>query len=454
MNILILFVCAGLCVLSFKIDKKIYNPFFLFNFIWGVAVFVSGLGLFDFMVARASIYWLLLIAVIGFNIPLLIFHKKYKLLANAQSLVMQSDTSIVSKWTYRIVIFFQAILLLLSIKRSIIAVQWLAQGNPYERIRSFYYYSDSIVGSMAENLINIYLITPFLTFCMILFAISIFKKKINLPFVLLYLANLGMVTFYTGARGGIFDLIILCAVVLMIFFREVKKDRKRCTFLLCSAIISVILLVTITLVRSIHSKNIIYSVLKTITMYFTGSIKFLEINIDKFLGNYDYLWGRGFFGGVADVFVLLLRFIGFRNIDTAGTLIGTPVQKAELIGPNQTYNAFPTMIYTFLFDSGILGVFIDSILFGLLCAFTYYIMLKKNNIFLLGMYLLCVISIVDSILVWDFLSPWACFVWIGFGILYLLDQHFSVKGLSNLESHNSKLSIRCLVSKWLHRKRI
>src|SRR5699024_8099279 len=78
------------------------------------------------------------------------------------------------------------------------------------------------------------------------------------------------------------------------------------------------------------------------------------------------------------------------------------------IGNENTYNAFPTMLYTFFYDFNYLGIIMGPLIFGLLALFVYQKMLISNSFSRKGIYIMIVIMIYQSTMRWEgiFYEPW------------------------------------------------
>lgn len=422
MHILIFFLCGGLSTFQYNRIKNIFNPYIIFNVIWGIATFISGLGLYNIWVPSNYSYILVLIAIITFNIPALLpnfyGNKNY----NSSLLAVVNNKNMFDKlykWANASMCVFFVMLSVLAVNTII----WLRNGNSYERIRVLFFENNVFTNSTIGTLISIYMVYPIWFFSSVLFILNTFTPNKNRVFNNLYLINLLLLIFVSGARGDVYVLITLLLTINLIYMnktKETRKNRFKVNWIYYG--VALIAMSIITLLRSLNRQSPFSTILKTVIVYFVGPIKFLENSIQAIWSPEILLYGRGFFGGVLDIFILFFRFIGFKNIKTAATIIGTPVQTASLIGDNQYFNALPTMIYTFYCDFGLIGVFLGSFLFGFMAKIAYELYQRTSNIYALGIYLTLVVAIVQSTLNWIFLSPWPWYTIILFLIMYKLDK--------------------------------
>lgn len=183
-------------------------------------------------------------------------------------------------------------------------------------------------------------------------------------------------------------------------------------------------LVTITIVRTGLSANMFSGILRTVVGYFTAPYVYFEklYEYTSLVQERVLLFGGMFFSGVLDIFIMGLRFIGL-EIKQPSYFLAEYNQTFLLVGDNTLYNAFPNMIFAFLYDFGIAGVIIGPIMFGVMVKLAYQKMISTNKIAYKGIYIMIGIMIYESVMKWSGtgFTPWAVI------LLFLCFNYFSKK---------------------------
>lgn len=395
MNLSIQVVCVFFLILSYINFKNIYNPMFIFNIWWLIIIVVSGLGLFDLEIPSDITYGYILIAILSYNVPFVFAKSKHIQPINKVN-AMKKDLRYINKYN-RIIILSQILTLFILGRRSLRVIRMISLGIPYNNIRYYYYYSDKIISNSYEMILTNIFFTPIVIVGIIIIGIQFFDKK-NWKVFVLALINSLLYSFSSGSRG-IIVYIMISVVTSYLINGNIKKYQFKNKFKLYSSIILIIIFLTYMTIFRSQSQLIIDDLLRTVVLYFTGSIIYFEKLMEVIPVNVDLTYGLSFFGGIIDIIIMPFQMLGF-EIKQTSQIIGMYNQQYLNIGGNNQFNAFSTMLYTFYHDFGKYGFFTGPLFFGILSKGTYRKLVKSNNIFNLSKYILVVIMIYESTLRW------------------------------------------------------
>ena len=418
MSTLIFLICIIFIVFSLLVDKRIYSPIVLFNFWWGITIFISGFGFFGIYVPSVNTYLIMLVAIISFNFSFIfILNRKESKKSFVPRKVNNEYYNI--KTVFNCIIGMQLLVIAELIRRSINVLKLLASGMDYERIRYEYFYSDTIMSGY-EHLIGNYLVTPIIYFSIILISLFFFEKQYNKLLMFTTIVCVGLFVFSSGERGIVLSFGLFMILAYFIQGRKIKINILKKAMLLILLAIFVYFLVYITIVRGTLAD--FHNVLCTVTLYFSAPYIFYEQLSSYALQDNVLLFGGAFFGGILDTFILGLRYIGL-DISTMSSYISRHNQMSLAVGNNLSYNAFPTMVYTFLYDFNYVGVILGPLLFGIIVTISYKKMIMTNRLAYKGIYFMIALMIYESVMKWVGTSeyPWIVIA------MFLIFDHFTKK---------------------------
>ena len=441
MSILILVVCMSFIMLSLHFDKRIYNPIVLFDLWWGSTIFISGFGFYGIYIPSTTTYLIMLAAIISFNIPFI-----FTLVVNGKKVFdfkpepdIATDDNL--KTLIKYLIGFQVLIIIDLIRHSIRVLQLLASGMHYERIRHEYFYTNHIM-SMSDKLISSYMVIPLITFSMIIIALLFLQKPYNKILMITTTLCVGLSAFSSGGRGILLTFGLITLLAYLIQSRQIKTTLVLKLKLLAFLAIVIGFLVYITTARgtSVNSNDILH----TVILYFTAPYIYFEKLYKHVLQDNVLLFGGGFFGGIIDFFMLAYKFISGTDFNTMAQNIAKYSQNYVVIGVgvNSKYNAFPTMVYTFFYDFGYLGMILGPLLFGTLAMCSYKKMIISNRLAYKGIYIVIALMIYHSVMKWEGISA---VPWIAIG-MFLVYGFFDTKGISQLIRLKDEIRkrVRCL----------
>lgn len=415
MSLLIFVVCMFFIVLSLLIDKKKYNPIILFNFWWGITILISGFGFFGIYVPTINTYIIMLVGIISFNFACIA-----RLTIGIKKWNISNQNDNITYYSLKEVIYFIIVVQLLVIvellRRSLIVMQLLTSGMDYERIRYIYFATDEIISGY-NQILSSYLVTPVITFSLILVSLLLIEKKINKTFMFTTTICVGLFSFSSGGRGIILTFGLTMFLAFLIQDKQIKIKFSKKIWLTIFFAIIIYSLSYITIARGTSAN--FTDVLRTVTLYFTAPYIFFEQLSPYALQNTRLLYGGAFFGGIVDTVILVCRFLGGLDFNTMSSYIGKYNQMYLYVGGSLNYNAFPTMIYTFLYDFNYLGVILGPLLFGVIAMWAFKKMVTANRIAFKGIYIMIALMIYESVMKWTGTSA---VPWIVIALFLILDK--------------------------------
>lgn len=422
MSFIIVSFCIGMIILSLIIDRKIYNPSVIFNFWWGLTIFLSGFGFFGIEVPNNETYTLFLIAIISFNIPTVLIRSKRVIESNLAKSGSEFNLFFNSN-TVRWLSIFQLFTIGILGARSIRVLNLLLQGNPYSNIRYYYYNSELIVTASYGMLLTNAFITPMVLLGVIIVAVSLFNKQKNFKLIILSILSMILLSFSSGGRGIIMYFIVAIISIFIINGMEIKYNFRTKLFINSMVLLFLLLLVYISLIRA-EGDTALRDLVKTVLVYFTGSFIYFEKMLPVLNSNNIVLYGATFFGGIQDLVILLLNSLG-SNFVQISSYISEFNQNYVNIGGNTLFNAFTTMLYPFIYDFGLMGIIIQPFLFGVISGYYYLRMEAKRSILYKSIYLIIILMIYESVMRWMGLFM---HTWIVIFMFYLL-KFFSLHSM-------------------------
>lgn len=410
MSLLIVIVCALFLLIGFALEKKIYGPMVLFNFWWGITIFISGFGFFGFYIPSPKTYLIMLLAIISFNFPIIVLSKKkfkdQAFQGNENELNFNQNNIKKFLLTIHIVI----IVYLLSLSIEVLGL--LLSGMNYSMVRYLYFYGD--ITNVYETLVMNWFITPLIYFSMILISILFFqqdkKNKLNNYLFITTILCISLQSFSSGGRG-----IVLSAALIFLLSFLMHRGKRNISFfkkMKIRAFFFVLIggLIIITIFRTGLNTNIFDAIFQTVIGYYTAPYIYFEklSEYTSMVQEEVRLYGAMFFSGIIDIFIIGLRFLGVA-IKQPSFYLAEYNQTFLLVGNNISYNAFPNMVYTFIYDFGLAGVILGPMAFGFMAKLVYQKMISTNKIAYKGIYIMIGLMIYESVMKWlgTSILPWA-----------------------------------------------
>ena len=261
------------------------------------------------------------------------------------------------------------------------------------------------IASTAVLMIFQYVISSLFLTTIILTAIDLSNKNGSFSSIFLSLLDVVLYTLLFAGRFMMLEAILLI-IIAAIDADENKnilgfiQKHKKLVILVLGLFIG---LVFITLSRS--SNNFI----KSAYVYFCGSFSYLSYLIKHEIGTNLFLLGRTLLGFIYNtVYTVLTVFFGI-EYQGSNHIITQLTQYMVPIGENITYNSMGTMLHDFIADFGVYGCIIDIAIFSYICNYIERVASVKKTDFTEALYYYTIISVVFSVLSYQFRGPGAFF---------------------------------------------
>lgn len=261
------------------------------------------------------------------------------------------------------------------------------------------------IASTAVLMIFQYVISSLFLTTIILTAIDLSNKNGSFSSIFLSLLDVVLYTLLFAGRFMMLEAILLI-IIAAIDADENKnilgfiQKHKKLVILVLGLFIG---LVFITLSRS--SNNFI----KSAYVYFCGSFSYLSYLIKHEIGTNLFLLGRTLLGFIYNtVYTVLTVFLGI-EYQGSNHIITQLTQYMVPIGENITYNSMGTMLHDFIADFGVYGCIIDIAIFSYICNYIERVASVKKTDFTKALYYYTIISVVFSVLSYQFRGPGAFF---------------------------------------------
>ena len=261
------------------------------------------------------------------------------------------------------------------------------------------------IGSTAVLMLFQYIVSPLFLATIIVTAIDIFDRRVRPMAIVISVLD---VILYTVLFAGRFTLLNFVVIILFVAIDtgRIKSvwglivKHKKIVFFVGLFVIGLIVL------TSLRSTNTVF---KSVYVYFAGSFAYLSYLIDNSIGTNLYLCGRIFFGFLYNsVYTFLTVFF---NVDYNGSnnIITQLTQHMVPIGGGNYYNSLGTMLHDFMADFGVYGSLVGVFLYAIICNYIEKLTTIKNTYFIRALYYYLVLSIVFSVLSYQFRGPGALF---------------------------------------------
>lgn len=398
---IMVFLIVSIIIVVFS-EKKIVNPIVLFAGIWLISIFLSSLKLYNMIDYSEKAIRIISEGIIAFIIGafmmMYIAQKKYKSYENKKN-----NEFLNNRVLFILINMSLVMVLILSIKVAVL----LKNGVNYNGIRKLYYsYGD---GSLISNE-KIFTLFDWTTSMVITLTtptiiVGIINKKVNKLLVFEYVIMVSLYTFSTSGRSVIF--VIAIELVLTLLLNKEKLNKKIKILSKIFLIISLILIILMTAIRTSNVKN---KNVNTFYAYFSLPLPYFSKLVD-YIDNQDV----NTYGVATAYGPYLLVQKGFKII--TGYKFSKAENLADIITKPQTYwvrvfedttdyyNAYSTMFYNFYLDFKDIGVIGISFFYGMFMEFVYqkakYQKTMKENV----LYLIFANGVIKSFASWQFATP-------------------------------------------------
>lgn len=404
MWIITAFICFALAVLARHQNKNLINPQTLFCGFIGLIVFLAGLQLFDMIKASDYTYCIVIAGIVFYYLGVELIRSintKYN-----SKIFVNKTAEFHTKNKFLMIL--GCMLLLWSLYRLVtVVIPLLKRGYPLDTIRMIYFGAEfqGISYSRIDNIMEMFVNLPFLYAAIPIIAIEVSKKKeerdLSLGTMIIIFAWIVLSCIISGGRLLLY--VLACTLVIVFSLnKRTKKNHITIDFKYKIGIIFIVafLIVGMYFLSKNRTTDTSFNMFYSIYVYFCGCIPHMSMRLDTV--SIDYTYGFTFFSGFLRPIMLLYKYLigngNFPDIYQRTIDIGVELQTPVNITPYKTFNAFVLPFYYFYYDAGILGVIIESFLYGAFCGNAYFKATKNNSKKHLAKYLLVTIYIMTSMI--------------------------------------------------------
>lgn len=422
-------ILVSLCIYGFHkiiyVDRK-YSPLRLFCFWWAMTTIMSLYPVWGRNIASEEIYGSILVSIVSFV---------FGTFSGAHCKINNND--IKSKLPFsnflnkskRKIIYLNTIVLLLNfwLFLKCYSIYGIDMFSVMGIAREGIYESDAILSSTIEVYLHSYILRGCLYMIIVCLPLILWTSK-GKALSIYSLLNVLFYTFIYGGRMFVFysGIILYIGIRLLqsqnsiytnaekrfvIRFNLSKKQKnKKGIIIIIGVLVAIVIGLTFSRNSSDQSNGIKYFIEKSIT-YFSSAPIYYQYLQDITASNEQSGFLFTFVGGAITFLSHLNKIIGIQLIpDVVSQASSHLTSNLVNVGGNVFTNAFPTMVYTFRFDFGMLGVCINSFLFGFLSEIVYKKMIKEQKIRYFLLYMVVIYFIVESPMRWTGQQFWPWFV--------------------------------------------
>lgn len=398
------------------IEKKICNFLTLYSYVWCIAAFLSGLHLYNQVPYSERVYFFIIIGGIGFAVG---YYLLNFFLIPRKKLPSEAENFYRGKVNYNIWNLLLGICSLFYITIAIKVITLLSCGVSWYSVR-YTYYEGGLLFRGIWGAFHTWIVSPicsYVSFPVLLAEVgSGNRNKVTIGLIFL---NMVMQTFISGGKGNI--VVFSCSLFLyfLFFYRSIGKKRRR---QIIYAIVAVAVgAVGLQLIRSGKSEVAFPYGYIGITLplmdYWTQYLDRLGVQAN----------GLVFFYGLLNLPFSLFSKIGFTipEFEEIGNLVDFIAKKGIEIFPSEgtSTNTYISLYTYFYVDFGKVGIFWETMLFGMMGKAVTGKLAKKQDKYHLAIFILFAYSIIESFIKWNYYKSSFVLAFMYIWVLY----HFPTK---------------------------
>lgn len=379
MSIVAVILASSLAVLSYKIEKRLYNPVTLFCGIWALVILFAALHLYGMKEVSDYAYSIMTLGIVCFSLGsymALSIRKRFKIewTRKRQPVNASGNYSI----NYPVVYLVGIIVLVYLIVESIVAFFAYRSGVQMNELRSSMmgYSTTGYASGMALlrqgplALIYSFVFLPGFYSLLLVTSVDVIIGKKNRLLIVMSIVAVVLKNYAEGSRMCLTHLVLYFTLLLLIYKRGVLSPKAK-KWIKRTVVIIVVGFLVVSNIRFSESEK---TMAQQLYMYFTCTVPLFDywLAFEKSTGIHTY--GAVSLLGLLRFPCNILKMVGI----TFPTVILNNANEIAVnwdsfvnIGPKLNYNSYVTLFLYFYKDAGILGVIIGSLLFGFVCGRTY-----------------------------------------------------------------------------------
>lgn len=360
MFVITLGVIGILIIFIYIVEKRRDSLLLFFLLTWFIVTLICGIGLSNALPFEESIFLLVILGVLGFSFGYVISRfcvvGKENRLNSQYYISKQKDKYILNLVVFKIVLYFSTIF---NCAQAIQTLILLMKGYSWTYIRYYYFGIEGrFTGILA--ILNSYIVSPTIFF--VVLPIILTNKNLKRNYIQLAVLNVILQVFATQGK----EVFIYWGSIVLVFYLhskfEISPKTKRW-----------IILGTLAALATIF--GIQYARSGTVSLGYLNNYLGIQMNLLDYWTQYIksnnlYAYGGAFVSGLFNVLFSLPSRIGFtmgglENIySELSHIISTGIQTT--VGGGNTTNIYVTMFTFFYYDFRELGVFMDSLAYGVI----------------------------------------------------------------------------------------
>lgn len=421
MEYICILLLLSISIISYMYMPKIYNVSFLFSFFWCVILFLANLHCYDIYPPSTVAYCYITLGVVSYTVGFfIVMYRKSYCLSN----IFDTEDNHISGQRYVMIFLLCIVLLLPDLKmiyyffhngmdlHYIYYVVAMNSGGAVTEI------SDIQFGSGWQEIIKIY-VGYTLQYILIMGAIC----KITYDHEKIYyipMFALMIVRFLIDVKRTILVMTFFSFIYMFILTKDMRNSDVKLENKVFSKKLLLYVSVFIASYIILSSMRVGYdgdefSIFKNFYFYYVGCVKYFDLRLAAFPDDISsYTFGlfalRGllspFLSFVTKVFEIEVPL--YANASKAlESLHGTVM----MIAPGHDYNSYATAFYEFYVDGGLVGICVESCIFGCVSGYllmrylsTHTLLSAMRLSFFISVYILfsmLQISSIISYLVWS-----------------------------------------------------
>lgn len=379
MSIVAVILASSLAVLSYKIEKRLYNPVTLFCGIWALVILFAALHLYGMKEASDYAYSIMTLGIVCFSFGSYIalsIRKRFRisLIRKRQSSNAFGNYSI----NYPVVYVVGAIVLVYLVVESIVAFFAYRSGIQMNELRSSMmgYSTTGYASGMALlrqgplALIYSFVFLPGFYSLLLVTSVDVIIGQKRKLLIVMSVVAVVLKNYAEGSRMCLTHLVLYFTLLLLIYKRGVlsKKAKK---WIKRTVIVIIVGFLVVSNIRFSESEK---TMAQQLYMYFTCMVPLFDYWLEFEKATEVYTYGAVSLLGLLRFPCNILKMIGI----TFPTVILNSANEIAVnwdsfvnIGPKLNYNSYVTLFLYFYKDAGIIGVIMGSLLFGFVCGGAY-----------------------------------------------------------------------------------
>lgn len=379
MSVIAVILTLILAVLSYKIEKRLYNPMTLFCGIWALVISFAALHLYGMNEVSDDAYSIIILGIICFTLGCYValsIRKRFRIghIGERQNRNFSEDYRI----NYPIVYLVGVIVLFFLIVETVVAFFAYRNGIQMNELRSSMmgYSTTGYASGMAFlrqgpfALIYSFVFLPGFYSLLLVTSVDVIIGQRNRILIAMSIIAVALKNYAEGSRMCLTHLVLYFILLLLIYKRGIlsKKAKK---WIKRAVIVIIVGFLIVSNIRFSESEK---TMAQQLYMYFTCAIPLFDhwLEFERSTGIYTY--GAVSLLGLLRFPCNILKMIGI----TLPTVILNNANEIAVnwdsfvnIGPRLNYNSYVTLFMYFYKDAGVLGVMAGSFLFGFASSRVY-----------------------------------------------------------------------------------